>query len=49
MVIVSTDAAPSSSSKPPAPSVTEETATGSAGFVMLIIWTPSSASAATSA
>ena len=49
MVAVSIDEALFSVSKPPAPSVTDDTATGLAGSVMLIIWTPSSASAATSA
>ena len=35
-------AAPSSSVKPPSPSVRAATATGPEGSVMLIIWTPSS-------
>ena len=49
MVAVAMPEAPSSSSNPLAPSVTLAIAAGEAGFVMLIIWTPSSSELATSA
>ena len=49
MVKVSTARAPRSSSKPPTPSVTEETAVGLAGSVRSMIWTPLSGQAAVTA
>ena len=49
IVAMAMPSAPSSSSNPPAPSVTEEVGAGRAGSVMSIIWTPSSSYAVTSA
>ena len=49
MPATATPDAPASSSKPPRPSVADETAVGRAGFVMLTIWMPLSDDEATTA